>query len=82
MWSFNSSVFLRLTTSVVVKNWIKDHYCSYIVEEASSKDDIRQIFKMEEALLKLDSKLEDFTNTTIEISNYHEVVHDKCSAYP
>ena len=39
-------------------------------EYASSDDDIKQAFRTEEALLELDTKLRDFTDTHIEVDNY------------
>ena len=53
-----------LQIEVVVQNFKKT------LEEASSDEDIRQAFKKEEALLELDTKLEDFAETWIEVGNY------------
>lgn len=39
-------------------------------EDASSNEDIRQIFKIEEVFLEMDTKIEDFTETWIEVNNY------------
>ena len=46
-----------LKVEVVVENFRKT------LEEASSDEDIRQAFKIEEALLELDTKLGDFAET-------------------
>ena len=40
------------------------------LEELSSDEDIRQAFRIEEALMKLDTKLGDFAETCIEVDNY------------
>ena len=48
---------------VVVENFKKT------LEEASSDEDIRQAFRMEEALLELDTKFRDFVETRIEVEN-------------
>ena len=40
------------------------------LEEASSDEDIRQAFRIEEALLELDTKLKEFAKTQIEVDNY------------
>lgn len=49
-------------------------------EEASSEDDIRQASKTKETPLELDTKLEDFTETRIEVSDYQQVVKNKYEA--
>ena len=49
-------------------------------EEASSNEDIRQAFKTEEVLLKLDSRLDDFVDTRMDISNYWQIVRHKYEA--
>ena len=41
-----------------------------IFEEASNVEDIWQAFRIEEALLELDTKLEDFSESQIEVINY------------
>ena len=51
-----------------------------IFEDASSDDDISQAFKTEEVLLELDTRLEDFAGTQIEVSNYRQLVKDKYGA--
>ena len=53
-----------LPIEVVVENFRK------ALEEASSDEDIRQAFKIEEALLELDTKLKDIVETPIEVDNY------------
>ena len=50
------------------------------LEEASHDEDIRQAFKIEEALLELDTKLRDFAKTRIEVDNYRQKVKDKYEA--
>ena len=50
------------------------------LEEASSDEDIRQAFRIEEALLELDTKLKDFAKTWIEVDNYRQKVKDKYEA--
>ena len=59
---------------VVVENFKKT------LEEASSDEDIRQAFRIEEALLELDNKLGDFVETQIEVDNYRQKVNDKYKA--
>ena len=49
-------------------------------EEAFSDEDIWQAFRIEEALLELDTKLGDFADTQIEVDNYREKVKDKYEA--
>ena len=39
--------------------------------------DIRQAFRIEEALLELDTKLGDFAETQIEVDNYRKKVNNK-----
>ena len=56
---------------VVVENFKKT------LEEASNDEDIRQAFVTKEALLELDTKLEDFVETQIEVDNYKKKVKDK-----
>ena len=41
-----------------------------IFEESSSDEDIQQAFRIEEALLELDTKLGDFVETRIEVDIY------------
>ena len=53
-----------MLVEVVVYNFKKT------LEEASSDEDIRKAFRIEEALLELDTKLGDFTETRIEVDNY------------
>ena len=53
-----------LPSEVVVENFKKT------LEEACSDEDIRQAFRTEEALLELDTKLEDFAETQIKVENY------------
>ena len=53
-----------LPVEVVVENFEKT------LEEESSDEDIRQAFRIEEALLELDTKLEDFVETWIVVDNY------------
>lgn len=48
--------------------------------EVDDKEDIRQAFKTEEALLELDTKLGDFADTRIEVDNYKCKVKDKYEA--
>ena len=50
------------------------------LEEASSDEDIRQAFRIEEALMELDTKLGDFAETRIEVDNYRQKVKDKYQA--
>lgn len=49
-------------------------------EEASNDDDIRKVFRTEEALLDLDVKLRDFAETRIKVGNYKQKVKDKYEA--
>ena len=51
-----------------------------IFEEAASDEDIEQAFRIEEALLELDTKLRDFSDTQIEVDNYRQKVKDKYEA--
>ena len=51
-----------------------------IFEEASKDEDICQTFKTKEALLELDTKLEDFAETQIEVEKYRQKVKDKYEA--
>ena len=53
-----------MPVEVVVENFKK------ALEEASSDEDIRQAFRVEEALLELDTKLRDFAETQIVVDNY------------
>ena len=53
-----------LPVEVVVENFKKT------LEEAASDEDIKQAFRIEEALLELDTKLRDFVETQIEVDNY------------
>ena len=53
-----------LPVEVVVENFRKN------LEEESSDEDIRQAFRIEEALMELDTKLGDFAETRIEANNY------------
>ena len=46
-------------------------------EESSNEDDIRQAFRIEEALLELDTKLKDIVDTHIEVDNYRQKVKYK-----
>ena len=48
-----------------------------IFENTLLVDYVRQVFKIEEALLELVTKLEDFAYTRTEVSNYWQVVRDK-----
>ena len=41
-----------------------------IFEEVANDEDIQQAFRTEEALLELDTKLEDFIETQVEVNNY------------
>ena len=50
------------------------------LEEASSDEYIRQVFKIEEALLELDTKLGDFAETRIEVDNYRQKMKEKYEA--
>ena len=63
-----------MPVEVVVENFKKK------LEEASSDEDIRQAFRIEEALLELDTKLGDFAETRIEVDNYRLKVKDKYEA--
>ena len=63
-----------MLVEVVVDNFKKT------LEEVSSDKDIRQAFKIEEALLELDTKLGDFAETWIEVDNYRQKVKDKYEA--
>ena len=63
-----------LPVEVVVENFRKT------LEEASSDEDIRQAFKIEEALMELDTKLGDFVEIWIEVDNYRQKVKDKYQA--
>ena len=63
-----------LLVEVVVGNFKKN------LEEASNDEDIRQAFRTEEALLELDAKLGDFSDTRIEVDNYREKVKEKYEA--
>ena len=45
-----------------------------ILKKYSTDEDIRQAFKIEEALLELDVKLGDFAKTRIEVGNYQKKV--------
>ena len=56
---------------VVVENFRK------IFEEASNDKDIWQAFRIEEALLELDTKLGNFVDTQFEVDNYKQKVKDK-----
>lgn len=49
-------------------------------EKTLLEDDIRQAFKIEEALLELDTKLGNFVESGIEIGNYQQVVKNKYEA--
>ena len=60
-----------LPVEVVVENFRKT------LEEASSDEDIKQAFIIEEALMELDTKLGDFAETRIEVDNYRQKVNDK-----
>ena len=60
-----------LPVEIVVENFRK------ILVEVADDEDIRQAFRTEEALLELDTKLEDFANTQIEVDNYKQKVKDK-----
>ena len=51
-----------------------------IFEEASKDEDIRQAFRIDEALLELDTKLDDFFETQIEVDNYRKKLKDKYEA--
>lgn len=42
-----------------------------------SDEDIRQAFKNDEVLLELDTKLGDFVETRMEVSNCWQIVKDK-----
>lgn len=46
-------------------------------KDASSDEEIRLKFMIEEVLLELDTKLEDFVLTRIEVSNYGKLVKSK-----
>ena len=60
-----------LPIEVVVENFRKT------LEEISSDEDIRHTFRTKEALIELDAKLGDFTETRIEVDNYRQKVKDK-----
>ena len=59
---------------VVVGNFRK------ALEEVSSDEDIRQAFRIVEALIELDAKLGDFAETRIEVDNYRQKFKDKYRA--
>ena len=63
-----------LPIEVVVENFKKTF------EEASSDEDIHQAFRIEEALLELDTKLGDFVDTWIDVDNYRQKVKEKYEA--
>ena len=63
-----------MLAEVVVENFRKT------LEEASIDEDIRQVFRIEEALMELDTKLGDFVETRIEVDNYRQKVKDKYQA--
>ena len=63
-----------LPGEVVVENFNKT------LEEASGDEDIRQVFKTEEALLELDTELGDFAEIQIKVDNYRQKVKDKYKA--
>ena len=63
-----------MLVEVVVENFKKT------LEEASSDEDIRQAFRIEQALLELDTKLGDYAETRIEVENYRQKVKDKYEA--
>lgn len=44
------------------------------LKDASLEDDVRQAFKTKEALMKLDTKLEDFAETKLEVNKYQQIV--------
>ena len=46
-------------------------------EKASNDDDIRQAFRIEEALLDLDVKLRDLVETHIDVGNYRQKIKGK-----
>ena len=50
------------------------------LKETSSDEDIKKTFKIEEALLELDTKLRDFAETWTEVDNYRQKVKDKYEA--
>ena len=50
------------------------------LEEASNYEDIKQTFKIEEALMELDTILGDFAETLIEVDNYRSKVKEKYQA--
>ena len=71
------SRFLKMRqrqSSSQYKQWLKNS------EDVSSDEDIRQAFKTEEVLSKLDSSLDDFANTQMDISNYQQIVKHKYEA--
>ena len=63
-----------MTIEVVVARFLKTF------AEASNDDDIRQAFRIEEALLDLDVKLGDFVETQIEVGNCRQKVKKKYEA--
>ena len=72
---FEDDALEKLTpVKVVVRKFRKIFY------EVSSNEDIWQVFRIEEALLELDTKLEDFAETRIELDNYRQKVKDKYDA--
>ena len=54
---------------LIIVEAVVEQFCETF-EEASNDDDIRQAFRIEEALLDLDVKLGDFAETCIEVGNY------------
>ena len=54
-----------LLVEVVVEKFRKT------LDKVASDEDIRQAFRIEEALLELDTKLGDFVKTWIKVDNYH-----------
>ena len=63
-----------MPTKVVLENFRN------IFKEAFNDEDIWQAFRIEEALLELDTKLEDFVETRIEVDNYRQKIKDKYEA--
>ena len=51
------------------------------LEEASSDEDIRQAFRIEETLMELDTTLGDSVEIRIEVDNYRKKVNEKYQAF-
>ena len=70
----NDSREKLLTIEVVVEKFQKMFY------QVSNDDDIRQPFRIKEAILDLDVELRDFAETPIKVRNYRKKVKDKYEA--